>query len=564
MKKPFLKVGAVLVGSLFLSLAFAQTSAPVHFTQVLGQHEFSGQMIVKPMQLVDAIRVFGNLQAAKAKLADARARLAMDTDHYIADTDEYLINLPKGATEDSYANALLATKAYQYVEPNWMVFPVTNPNDPQYPNQYHHPLIRSNIAWNFTQGDPNMIVALTDTGVDLNHPDLKDHLVPGYNAIDHLAQIDGGQVNDLNGHGTHTAGDAAAIGNNGVGVSGVGWNFRIMEIRVSNSAGGGSSIAALTEGARWAVDHGAKVISTSYSGVQDPAIETTGQYIRGKGSLYCYAAGNDGANLSNYQHPDVIVVSATDSSDTIAGFSARGTGCICAPGVNILSTTLGGGYGLDTGTSMATPITAGACAMIFSANESLTPKEAETLLYSTSKDLGAAGNDGTYGFGRIDIGAAVTKVFSTAVNPTSLTIEHGNLVSGGVGNLPLSDDSYLTVQAGITANSGDAPISLILSGTSPTATSTRLNIQLENHASFATLIQSVELFDFTANAYVAVDTRNATTSDTVVSVLTTNPNRFIQAGTQKMVARVRVKPSGPVQSSNWTTNVDQLVWFVTP
>src|SRR5207249_8749598 len=124
--------------------------------------------------------------------------------------------------EDHYAARLLATGEYQYVHPDWTCYPVENPpNDPQFADQWHHPRIQSPQAWDITTGDPEFVLALVDAGIDLTHPDLAPHRVPGYNSATHLDEAHGGQVNDINGHGTHTSGDAAAIGNNATGVCGV-------------------------------------------------------------------------------------------------------------------------------------------------------------------------------------------------------------------------------------------------------------------------------------------------------------------------------------------------------
>jgi Subtilase family/PA14 domain/Bacterial Ig domain len=242
----------------------------------------------------------------------------------------------------------------------------------------------------------------------VNHPDLAAHRVPGYNAPQNLAETAGGSITDINGHGTHVAGCAGAIGNNALGVSGVSMNARLMAIRVTNSSNGSASSSEILEGARWAADNGAKVVSSSYSGVTSSSIQTTGAYIRGKGALYLYAAGNDNANLSGFDYADVIVVGASDSGDNKAGFSAYGRGVdVFAPGVSILSTVVGGGYQSWSGTSMATPVANGVLAMIWSANPSLTTYQAENLLFYASDDLGTAGNDDYYGFGRVNVGRAV-------------------------------------------------------------------------------------------------------------------------------------------------------------
>src|SRR5690606_27735548 len=127
-------------------------------------------------------------------------------------------------------------------------------------------------AWDFTQGSSSTIIGVCDSGVDLDHPDLAGSLVPGYNAVNNLAQVDGGGVNDdLVGHGSLVAGAAAAIGNNGTGVSGVGWNFGIMPIKVSNNSSGTALLSEILEGARWASDNGAYTSNCSFGGAEDSA-----------------------------------------------------------------------------------------------------------------------------------------------------------------------------------------------------------------------------------------------------------------------------------------------------
>ncbi|MCK6476165.1 MAG: S8 family serine peptidase [Phycisphaerales bacterium] len=378
------------------------------FVERPGSMEFSGHLVVRPSQEQRHSRS----PLVRAKDAAARQRLAAITVKYYPEVDEYIVRVPagepRGAGEQMLAAELLSTGDYEYVVPDWTLYPVATPNDPLYGSQWHHPKIGSPTAWNYTFGDPTIISAATDTGIDVNHPDLAAHRVPGYNAPANLAEVDGGSVTDINGHGTHVAGCAAAIGNNGVGVSGVNMNARIMMCRVTNSSDGSASSSEILEAARWAVDHGAKVIGSSYSGVTSPTIQTTGAYIKGKGGLYCYAAGNDSANLSTFDYPDVIVVGASDSGDNRAGFSAFGRGVdVFSPGVGILSTVVGGGYQAWSGTSMATPVCNGALTMIWSANPTLTPTQAENILFYACDDLGTPGEDETYGWGRINVGRAV-------------------------------------------------------------------------------------------------------------------------------------------------------------
>lgn len=342
------------------------------------------------------------------QLAAATALLAPDLEREIPEVRELLARVPEGVAERDWAAMLLATGMFEYVVPNWKVYPLGAPNDPLYGNQWHHQTIRSEAAWDWITDTSSVIAAYTDTGVDLNHPDLAASLVPGYNTVEHLSQAQGGTMQDINGHGTCVAGTIGAIGNNGVGVSGVCWNVKLMPIRVSNVSSGGSTIADLEEGARWAADNGAKTVSASYTGVQTPSLDVTGAYVRSKGALYFYAADNYNQNHSSFDWANVIVVAGTDQSDAKAWFSSYGTAIDCAaPGVDIWCSTLGGGYGPASGTSFSTPMTNGVAATIYAINPYLTPEQVEERLYRGCDDLGAPGDDDIFGRGRINLEGAV-------------------------------------------------------------------------------------------------------------------------------------------------------------
>lgn len=388
-----------MIPSAILLLCAAQ--APVSsdyclslFVDRPGVTELSGELLARPHA---------------ADLATARALIAPELLREIEVVREFLLRAPEGVAERDYAATLLSTGLFEYVVPNWTVYPAgTTPNDPLFGNQWHHQTIHSEAAWDWVTDTSNVIAAFTDTGVDLNHPDLAASLVPGYNTVENLPQSQGGTIQDINGHGTHVAGTIGAIGNNGLGVAGVCWNVKLMPIRVSNSSSGGSTIADLEEGARWAAENGAKTVSASYTGVQTPSLDVTGAYVRSLGALYFYAADNYNQNHSSFDWLNVIVVAATDQADAKAWFSSYGTAIDCAaPGVDIWSSSLGGGYGGSSGTSFSTPMTNGVAAMIYSIHPWLTPAEVEERLYRGCTDLGAPGEDVIFGRGRVDLEGAV-------------------------------------------------------------------------------------------------------------------------------------------------------------
>jgi subtilisin family serine protease len=383
-------------------MAGEQSRAP-RFVERPGIVEFSGQMIVRPAQPA-ALADLGFAAADRDEIrARAAGRLRPHLVEYVSVTDEYIITLPPGRSENEYARELMGTGDYEYAEPNWFCFSTgTIPDDQSYSMQWHHPKVRSPLAWDTTIGDPSLVIAIVDSGVELDHPDLAGALVSGYNAEDRLAQSAGGDVSDVDGHGTFVAGLAGAIGNNGVHVTGMGWSFSIMPVRYYNSPGGGY-LNNLLDGVRWAADHGARCINVSQTGVEYSSVQTTGAYVKSQGSLLLWAAGNDGRDLSWFDWDDVIIVGATDALDGKASFSASGLAVdVYAPGTDIISTGIPGGLALGSGTSASAPIAGGICALVWSNRPDLTPDQVEESLFAGCIDLGAPGNDSYWGWGRVD------------------------------------------------------------------------------------------------------------------------------------------------------------------
>ncbi len=409
---------------------------PTVFVERLGVMEFTGQLIVRPLQpsAWQALGVDGPM-LAQAR-AEAAAALANNTVVYYPEVDEYVVTIPPGMNENTYSAQLMTTGLYQYAEPNWRCFPIGAPNDPLFNQQWHHVNMRSVLAWDAAggpgMGSQSIIVAVTDTGIDVNHPDLMANRVPGYHAPSDTPEVLGGPINDINGHGTHVAGCAAAVGNNAVGVAGTAPNVKVMMCRVTDSPGGGAAINELTEAARWAIDNGAKSASTSYSGVNSAGIQTTGEYIKSKGGVYLYAAGNDGSYWSNFDHQDVIVVGASNPGDDRTGWSGYGPGVdLFSPGEGILATVNGGGYEAWSGTSMATPVANGVVGLLFSMNPAFTPQQIETFMFLGCKDLGLPGNDDIYGWGRVDsLGSVQLAMQAATPQSPSASDDQGETLSG--------------------------------------------------------------------------------------------------------------------------------------
>ncbi|MFZ4509168.1 MAG: S8 family serine peptidase [Fimbriimonas sp.] len=409
------------------------------FVEDPGVLEFSGEMIVRPLQ-VEALAAKGITgRSAQLVISRARQRLLSLTRRYEAATDEYIIKVPYVTTENRLAADLMKTGDYQYAEPNWVCYPARVPNDPRYPGQWHHPVIQTPRAWDLWTGRSNFITAYVDTGIQRTHPDLAPNRISGYNSYDDKTEVAGGDVEDMNGHGTHVSGCGSAIGNNGLGVAGAGWNFKILFVKCvgsANGSAGSTTLDAILRGCRWAADNGAKTVSASWSGVDAAPVGQTGTYIKGKNALFFYAAGNDNRDLGALNYRDTIVVGASNQADTKASFSAYGRGIgVFAPGQDILSTVVGSGYAENSGTSMATPLASGVTALIWSVNPALTAQQVQNILYTTTDNIGPVA---TFGNGRVNAFKGVKAAFATLgrdIAPNGVSTYVGNFVGGGLAQI---------------------------------------------------------------------------------------------------------------------------------
>lgn len=261
-------------------------------------------------------------------------------------------------------------------------------------------------AWKTANENPNITIAVLDTGVDLNHPDLKSNLVPGFNLIDSSKP-----PLDDNGHGTGVAGILAAKGIVNSTVQGVLKKAKIMPIKVLDAHGIGEA-ERLAKGIRLAVQRGAKIVLMSLGDpIYSSDLEEAVHYAEEKGVLVIAAGGNDSSDLSYPgAFPTVLSVGAIDRQNQVLSYSNRGPGLdLVAPGMNIKTTTLKGGYKERSGTSFAAPQIAGIAALILKENPSLTPFQLRQVLKTTAEDLGAKGWDRDTGYGLVNAAGAVKK-----------------------------------------------------------------------------------------------------------------------------------------------------------
>jgi thermitase len=361
-----------------------------------GQVARSGIILVKPragvseQRLEQIARSFGGQTAGKLPVIGV-----------------FEIRVPPQA-EEAVLRAMSRRPEIEFVELDVLVGPDgTIPNDPHYGSAWHLPKIDAPTAWSISKGD-GVVIAILDTGIDATHPDLHGKLVQGWNSASQSSD-----VSDVHGHGTRVAGIVGAATSNGTGVAAVGWNAKIMPIRVTNRSDGWASWSDMANGLTWAANNGAQVANMSYESWRSSTVNSAAKYLRDRGGIAFAAAGNSGADDGSAGASNIIVVSATNSSDAITSWSNFGRFVdLSAPGQDIVTTNRGGNYWLGWGTSYATPIAAGAAALVMSANPMLTPAEVQQILFDSAEDLGANGWDRQYGWGRLNAGRAVSMVWS--------------------------------------------------------------------------------------------------------------------------------------------------------
>lgn len=342
----------------------------------------------------------------------------------------------------------------EIAEPNYLYYAMNNgaPNDPAFQQlwgllnqgqadssgQAGTPGSDVNVLPLWTQGvtgSRNILVAVIDTGVEWEHPDLKTNIFTNAgeiagNGIDDDGNgfiddtngwnfaADSNRSNDDHDHGTHCAGTIGAEGNNGVGVAGVTWNASILPIKFLTASGSGS-LADAVESINYATLMKANIMSNSwggggYSQIMEDAIKAA----RDAGILFVAAAGNSSSNNdsspaypASYDVENVVSVAATDNRDQLASFSSYGRTKVhvAAPGVRVHSTVTDGKYATFSGTSMATPHVSGIAALIWAAHPTLTYAEVKERLISTSIPVSALRTKVVAG-GRVDAYNAVHNI----------------------------------------------------------------------------------------------------------------------------------------------------------
>src|SRR5215211_1428035 len=363
----------------------------------------------------------------------------------------YRVRVRAGTNLDTLVADLSANPAVAFAEPNHVRSAMRTPNDPVLTQQWALRDIHAYEAWDITTGG-DITIALLDTGVSASHPDLSHKVLRGYDFYNN-----DNDARDDEGHGTYTAGVAAASSNNGTGIAGVCWGCKILPVKVLGSRGQGDD-ATIAQGIRWAVDQGVRIISMSLGGPEDTqVIRDAVNYAHDHNVLIIAASGNGQAdgNKPNYPaaYPSVLAVSATNSTDGVTGFSTTGGFVdIAAPGVGLWSTIWspsdGDTYGVENGTSASCPHVAGAAALALTLRPDLSADQLADIVMAAADDQGAPGKDPEYGYGRLNL----LRTVQIAADPSILSrarIE--GVVAGALGGqvtIALSSGQQTQTDAG--------------------------------------------------------------------------------------------------------------------
>ncbi len=394
------------------------------------------------------------------------------------------VNVPPGREADIIAT-LQARGDVAFAHRNQILQALGTPNDPEFTKLWGLDQIDAPDAWDIETGaGGQVIIAVIDSGADLDHPDLAANLIPGFNFLDTAAPPE-----DDTSHGTHVAGIAAAVGDNGQGVTGLSWGSKIMPLKILD----GGSLFDLADAIYYAVDNEADIINMSLgaSGSDWPCnwtvVEDAFDYAVDQGVLLVAASGNDYQNGVNCPaaYDQVIAVGSTTSSDTRSTFSNYGTRLdVVAPGDDIYSTIPVGqdDYDYKAGTSMATPYVSGLAALLWSYAPNLQDDEIRSIIESSADDLGAAGFDPYFGHGRINARRALESLvnFSTQAAQTGFFLDDSQVNTTGTLQLLSATTEPITWTAtvsptvswlGLSATSGT--LSAATSPTNLTMTLTR-------------------------------------------------------------------------------------------
>gem|GEM_PF-803973 len=276
------------------------------------------------------------------------------------------------------------------------------PDDPLITNQWHHQVIGSYAAWDWSLGQAFVRIAIVDTPFQMDHPDLAPHTASGWDVVANEPVTASSGIE----HSTLGAGLAAAVIDNGLGVAGAS-NCQVLPININGA------LSEMYNAVIWAADHGVRVVNISWTGGDSDTLNAAGSYLKTNAlGILAMPGGNLGATPYVTNQPDIYCISMTDRYDNMQSLAGPQVD-FAAPGWGVYSTTTNNGYAFCSGTSFSTPLFCGVVAVLLSINPTLGPEDVIAILKRTALDKGPPGWDMWFGWGRIDFGAAAAAAAAT-------------------------------------------------------------------------------------------------------------------------------------------------------
>ena len=414
--------------------------------------------------------------------------------------------------------------------------------------------INTTIFWNLSKGE-GVKIAILDTGIDYNHPDLGGcfglgcKVAGGYDFVNE----DDDPMDDV-GHGTGIAGIIAAE-NNSIGIIGIAPEAELYAVKVMDEDGG--YLYDILDGLDWCLNNSMDIVVMSF-GSEDysPSLENKSNDLYSEGILLVAAAGNEGDdNLETdnitypARHGTVIAVGSTDINDVRASSSSDGPELeLSAPGSQVIMTYLNGTYGFWSGTSFAAPHVAGAAALLLSYNQSYTPDDVREILRNTSVDLGKEGKDNLYGYGRVDLGNAYDYfVFHKAENSTTITIPTTTTSTTTITTTTTSTTTTTTTQKPTTTSTSTTTISTSTTTTSSTTTT-------ETTSSTTTTTIPTTTSSTTTSSTSSTTTTSTTTTSTTIPTTTSSTTTSSTSSTTTTSTTTTSSTTIPTTTTSSTTS----------
>ncbi len=491
----------------------------------------------------------------------------------------YRLRLEPGADVTAVIQTLNNDPAIAFAEPDYLAHIIATPNDPLYSGQWGLAQVQAPAAWDVTTGSSDVVIAVIDSGMDVNHPDLAGQLWtnPGEIAGNGLDDDNNGYVDDVNGwnmvddnadlsdntgHGTQVSGIMAATSNNNIGIAGLCGQCRIMVIKVTQ-AGGTANYSDIAAGINYAAQKGADVINLSLGAYSDSITLKTVLADASETAVIIGGAGNDSDNTPFYPaaYDDyVLAIAGTTSSDTKVGTSNYGTWVdVAAPGEVITTTFDGNSYGVASGTSLAAPFAAGVAGLLRSQHPDWSANRVRAQIMHTTDGIDGLnpGYENQLGSGRLNAQQALTTAAQPMLVYDSYTVdreENGRPEPGSTVDVDItlfndwadatdvqatlsSSDPYVTIVGG-TAVYGDiatydsvtnqSSFRITVSGAAPYAYDLALTLNVTADGGYTTAVP-ITITTASGIEYVSGPiTTNTTWSNDKQYIV--NGNTLVQAG----------------------------------